>query len=167
MTVMESDILAGFSKAGIHPINRDKVLNMLPTEEPMNQNGEEVTDVNDSLVTFLREMRRNQPTKSRKKKLDVPAGRSICLEDLESEGSSVDEPDEVVEKEEENQSDEEPIVGEISSDSSVSVYDLSNQEIKEGHWVKVGKVSIQYRNKNLHRQSIGETFRRLVPRVIP
>ncbi|KAG8289545.1 hypothetical protein J6590_102374 [Homalodisca vitripennis] len=59
---LQKDIIAGFDRAGIFPLNRKRVLDRLPPElcEDEDVDGSQAnssTSVNDSLTTFLKEMR--------------------------------------------------------------------------------------------------------------
>ena len=69
-TSLEQDIKSGFNKAGIFPLNRNRVLDMLPPEIE-DENDNEKNDLSDSLTTFLKEMRYGKEDimaeKSRKK----------------------------------------------------------------------------------------------------
>ncbi|XP_023021896.2 uncharacterized protein [Leptinotarsa decemlineata] len=69
--------MAGFDKCGIIPLNPDRVLNMLPVENPSND------------VHILKSMRYDEnQLKQRKKKLHVPAVKSVAVDDFESSGES-------------------------------------------------------------------------------
>lgn len=80
------NLKAGFEKCGIYPLNRDKVLNMLPKYDTNNQ---EVSDhVNNSLTEFLKTMRNTETTLVRqsRKKLNVHPGQSVeVVADSDSE----------------------------------------------------------------------------------
>ncbi|XP_072152590.1 uncharacterized protein [Bemisia tabaci] len=74
------NIKAGFEKAGIHPLDRQKVLDHLQNKAP------DPADVNQSVLNILREMRHdtNAPPKKRNKRLAVQPGKSVSAVDLES-----------------------------------------------------------------------------------
>ncbi|CAH1999501.1 unnamed protein product [Acanthoscelides obtectus] len=83
------NIQSGFRKCGIFPLNRDQVLGRLPQQNldetnDENQNIEE--GLNNSLVNLLRTMRYGdgQNVKSRRRKIQVPAGKSVTSADFES-----------------------------------------------------------------------------------
>lgn len=95
------NLKAGFEKYGIHPSNRDKVLNMLPREE----NDENITeDINSSITDFLKTMRSTETKLIRKtrKKLNVLPGQSVEAindsdennDDSDCESLNMDQPDE-------------------------------------------------------------------------
>lgn len=76
------NIVAGFKKCGISPLNRQRVLDMLPTENTINQTDPNIEDaLSSSLKDFLKDMRpSDQTNKSRRqvrKKLNVQPGRSV------------------------------------------------------------------------------------------
>ena len=85
----EKNLKAGFKKCGIVPVNRNKLLEMIPAEP---ENVAETTTVLDSsLTSVLKELRYNAPTqKRRKKKLQVPAGKSVSSFDLLHDLENVD-----------------------------------------------------------------------------
>ena len=85
----ESAIRAGFKKCGISPLNREKVLAMLPREP---QAGEP-RDVEDSFVEFLRMSRFTESgsTRARKKRINVKAGRSVTARDFSQSDSDSDD----------------------------------------------------------------------------
>ncbi|KAG5860886.1 hypothetical protein JTB14_035453 [Gonioctena quinquepunctata] len=80
------NISAGFEKCGVIPLNADKVLNMLHVET---ETTDTENDINASFIDILKSMRydENQP-KPRKKKLQVPAGKSVAIDDFESSDES-------------------------------------------------------------------------------
>lgn len=76
----KDNILAGFRKTGIWPINENQVLGRLP-EENNNENKEDA--VEKSVLDILKEMRygtMNVTESKRKRKLDVIPGRSVGTE---------------------------------------------------------------------------------------
>lgn len=82
---LEKDIISGFVKCGLAPVNRKKVLARLPQGLQQEVEDENVT-VNDSLTEYLKLMRygnEGEPQKGRKKKLNVPAGRSVTSADFQ------------------------------------------------------------------------------------
>ncbi|XP_039275899.1 uncharacterized protein LOC120349576 [Nilaparvata lugens] len=157
---LDKDIKAGFDKAGIQPVNRNRVLEMLPSEEDQLDEVDNEALINDSLTAFLKEMRypeQIEPAKKRKKKLNIPPGRSVTSKDFEtSEENSSEEEDEpegmnndssdnslpslgVVEPEEHNVENEdvenEDVDDEDVDDEDVDVED--EKQIEEGNWVQV------------------------------
>ncbi|KAL1399434.1 hypothetical protein pipiens_008219 [Culex pipiens pipiens] len=82
---LEKDIISGFVKCGLAPVNRKKVLARLPQGLQQEVEDENVT-VNDSLTEYLKLMRygnEGEPQKGRKKKLNMPAGRSVTSADFQ------------------------------------------------------------------------------------
>ncbi|KAJ2954347.1 hypothetical protein O0L34_g2605 [Tuta absoluta] len=79
----ENNLLAGFKKTGISPLNIDEILSRLPNE----QNGDDVSSaINDSVIELLKQMRygtMNVTEPKKKKKLAVVAGKSVTAEDVE------------------------------------------------------------------------------------
>ncbi|KAJ8911571.1 hypothetical protein NQ315_008914 [Exocentrus adspersus] len=76
------NIQAGFCKAGIVPLNRNKVLDMIP-KEPNEPQAVEL-NLDNSFCELLREMRYGEPQQQRKtsgKKIPVEAGKSVYYED--------------------------------------------------------------------------------------
>lgn len=78
----EENLKSGFSKCGIYPLNKQKLLDRLPE----NQNVD-TSAVGEALIEQLKQRRAEFLTKDgpkkRKKKLQVPAGKSVSLRDLE------------------------------------------------------------------------------------
>ncbi|XP_062530744.1 uncharacterized protein LOC134200891 [Bombyx mori] len=75
----KANIIAGFRKTGIYPINEEEVLSRLPEV----QNNEKKTEIEKSVLDLLREMRygtMNITEPKRKKKLIVIPGRSVGSE---------------------------------------------------------------------------------------
>ena len=75
-----ANIKAGFSKAGIIPLNRQQVLKMLPQEIGSQHDNERAeTELNGSFRAFLQEMRYEGPAmpRKRRKKIDVVPGMSV------------------------------------------------------------------------------------------
>lgn len=81
--LMESkgeNLVSGFRKCGIVPLNRNQVLDRIPKRNL------QVTDISDAFLNALAERRETaaKPNQMRKrKKLNVEAGKSICLEQFE------------------------------------------------------------------------------------
>jgi hypothetical protein len=77
------NLKSGFTKCGINPIDRNKVLSRLPIH-PSTRDKQDEPIVMDSLTTLLKEMRYGPTVKpTRKKKLQVTAGKSVTAADLE------------------------------------------------------------------------------------
>ena len=90
---MASNLKAGFKKAGIAPINKEEILQRVPNQDK---------HLNLSMVgeAFLEqlEQKRNEfvkPRPTKKKKLQVPAGKSICVSDLQVDENSSSVQDEI------------------------------------------------------------------------
>ena len=82
---------AGFEKTGIYPLDRDKVLSMIPSGTAEFNNDE----LSESLVDFLKQMRYRSSTRQvqqRRVKLNVKAGRSVTAQsDSEEEDEDITE----------------------------------------------------------------------------
>lgn len=92
----------GFRKAGLYPINKQQVLQKLPKVPSQN---EDLSLVSDIFLDYLKQMRYGDEastTKCRKKKINVVPGKSVALEDFESddtmEQSDVDQSDDAMEQ---------------------------------------------------------------------
>ena len=108
----------GFNKSGTFPVNRKRVLDMLPSEDTnQNKENDSTTEINECLTTFLKEMYYGdedaQKTRACKKKLNVPAGRSSILADFEKSGEEGNSSDGGVEYD-----GEESGIDKLESDSS-------------------------------------------------
>lgn len=95
-----NNLKSGFEKCGIYPLNRDKVLNMLPVEyvDPDVSN-----HVNSSLTEFLKTMRSTETTnvRQKRKKLNVQPGQSVEVvrgsnSNQSDSSSTVDQPEDIV-----------------------------------------------------------------------
>lgn len=77
-----SNIISGFRKAGICPLNKEEIIKRLPSKTP----AVDLQLVGDSFLSHLEQKRSEvvKPRSSKKKKLNVPAGQSICEQDLVS-----------------------------------------------------------------------------------
>lgn len=75
-----SNIISGFRKSGICPVNKDEILKRLPSKNA----AVDLQLVGDSFLSHLEQKRSEvvKPRSTRKKKLNVPAGQSITEEDL-------------------------------------------------------------------------------------
>lgn len=87
-------IRSGFRKAGIVPVNREKVLNMLPQEEEDQAGALDVALISPRLTDFLKETRygatESQNTPKRKKCLSVAPGKSVKITNIAESSSSED-----------------------------------------------------------------------------
>lgn len=94
-----SNIMSGFEKCGIIPLNPNKVLCMTPNENTSDESIEDSIQVEDSVLSILKELRYESPPKSRAKRtrLQVEAGRSVGISSSVSENGEneeqVDNPD--------------------------------------------------------------------------
>ena len=82
------NLVSGFEKCGLYPVNRDVVLRSLPPEVRALEAVEAA--INDSLVEFLRTMRFKsvKTVRQTRKKMIVVASRSVSIEDLQSPSTS-------------------------------------------------------------------------------
>jgi len=137
------NVMAGFEKTGIFPLNRKKILDRLPkVPEPVD---EAVQVVDDSLVSLLKEMRYEEPKPSkRKKKLDVAPGKSVRGCDFEDETESSDSDRDEIEAEDDGQGEAQPetpneteasVMATAPCTSGVSEVDIS--DICVGKWLVV------------------------------
>jgi len=108
----EKNIKAGFRKCGIVPFNPEEVLKEIPFVGE--ESGEQVADLQSSFEEYLREVSfgdqtENTAEKRRKKKLQIPAGRSaptmLATELSQVDSEDCDSPSSEIEHE--NQSDDE------------------------------------------------------------
>ena len=162
------NMVSGFEKAGIVPLNRQRILDQLPEDQ---NNGE---DLNDSLVEFLRSMR-YKPERPRKhssnKRLNVEPGRSVTANDIDFVASSpqcsrTDAPNFDISSVVNNESTLESVEdGEDSENSEMSldhedlpkmmgVGEISTGTLCEGDWVLVKLTSML--RSNITRHFLGE-----------
>ncbi|XP_039298793.1 uncharacterized protein LOC120354877 [Nilaparvata lugens] len=90
-----SNLQAGFCKTGIFPFAPEKVLQQLPDGRLDNDISFEDASkgVSDSVLELLKKMRGgSETTRKRKRKVDVPAGKSITLADLNCSIQESNEP---------------------------------------------------------------------------
>lgn len=95
------NLKAGLEKCGIYPLNQDKVLNMLPSEDNY---GNTTEDVNSSIRDFFKTMRssKTKVIRQKRKKLNVLPVQSVEAtndsdennHDSNSESLTMDQPDE-------------------------------------------------------------------------
>ena len=117
------NVKSGFEKTGIFPLNRRKVLEQIPESDEIHSTGADSIDddanVSDRLVNFLKDMRYRpgKRTITRRRKVNVTAGKSVSLSDIE-ESLSVSPSN--------DSSDSESSVSEDSNDSEMyTAADLS------------------------------------------
>lgn len=85
------NVIAGFRKCGIAPLDRNKVLSMLPgtgivdKNQDMNNLEESTNAVDNSFKELLQSLTQDQTPKPRKKrtKVNVQPGRSVSVDDFE------------------------------------------------------------------------------------
>lgn len=79
-----SNLIAGFEKCGIHPLNKQKLLDRLPENQNVDYDS-----IGDSFLEQLEKKRaeylQTDGPKRKNKKIQVPAGKSITVEDLQEE----------------------------------------------------------------------------------
>lgn len=82
-----NSIIAGFKKTGLHPLNRNVVLDQLPKESQNDHHG--AKELNESVVSLLKDLRypdSSNKNDKKKKKISLQAGKSVdekCIESLE------------------------------------------------------------------------------------
>lgn len=85
------NLKSGFRKAGLLPLNKNEVLKMIPNTDAKNRTDETVSLVRDAFVNYLNNMRygdQEQTIRRRKKKINVEAGKSVSVEDLDESTES-------------------------------------------------------------------------------
>lgn len=88
-----NNILSGFKKCGIIPINRENVLNCLPPETIINDSEDSIV-LNTSLISILKEMRYSKSTnktRQKRQRLDIEPGKSVEVPEMEDQIFSSDE----------------------------------------------------------------------------
>lgn len=93
-----SNLKSGFAKCGIVPLNRQKVLDMLPSNTETVNNNASISDaIDNSLVSFLKSMRygdtNGKKSQQRKKKIQVAPGKSVTATFSPSSEDESDVPD--------------------------------------------------------------------------
>ncbi|CAI6374113.1 unnamed protein product [Macrosiphum euphorbiae] len=94
-----SNIISGFEKCGIIPLNRNKVLSMIPNANTPESSIVDSFVVEDSVLNILKDLRYETPPKTRSKRtrLNVEPGKSVGVSSSESENGDdeehVDKPD--------------------------------------------------------------------------
>lgn len=77
------NLMAGFAKCGIHPLNKQRLLDRLPENQPVDKES-----IGEAFMEQLEKKRAEFLTKDgprrRKKKFQVPAGKSIAFEEIEA-----------------------------------------------------------------------------------
>ncbi|XP_063242751.1 jerky protein homolog-like isoform X1 [Bacillus rossius redtenbacheri] len=131
---LEHNIQAGFAKAGIFPLNRKRVLDKLPSGHNEDEQKEQTVD--SSLTEFLKTMRYGtsdeEVTRGRKKRLNVPAGRSVTVADLEGSDTSDSESEHVM-----SEHDELVLNRHTSSECEIPNGKEGEKDPTDGDWVKV------------------------------
>lgn len=82
---LKANVISGFRKCGIHPLNLTEMLSRLPkAPETPHQNGPNVEEALDnSFIAFMQSLQpTEQPAQQQKKKQKVAAGKSVSVEDL-------------------------------------------------------------------------------------
>lgn len=79
---LSANIISGFKACGIIPLNQEEVLKKIkPRYDEINENNNLVACFENVIAEVTRLEKRDVP--KRKKRFDVPAGKSVCTEDLE------------------------------------------------------------------------------------
>lgn len=84
----QANLQAGFKKAGIYPLCPTKVLERLPSYIDPNAPNPDTSLVSDAFIQYIETTRKRvlgqgEAIKRRKRKLEVPAGKSISAEEVE------------------------------------------------------------------------------------
>lgn len=81
---ISNNLKAGFKACGIFPIDREQVLKRLPKPTAVCQQTQQEENWRSTFETFLKETRESETRqKVKKKKLSVPPGKSVSVEDVE------------------------------------------------------------------------------------
>ncbi|XP_050398247.1 uncharacterized protein LOC130010689 [Patella vulgata] len=138
-TTMSSNIISGFKKTGIFPLNREEVIDRLPNTT---NNTVRVDIFSDVFLNSLDNLRYSQETPTiRRKRVSVEPGKSISADDLETGGPSSSKCKKTKDVLEEpassnlESSDDESSCSSLSSNDSVAPDD--NFEVAVGKWVIV------------------------------
>lgn len=84
-TLKQTNVIAGFKKCGLVPLDRNQVLSKLPSISNSNESNEDLAEVlNESFKQYLSEIRKSDLPQPRKKrvKVAVNAGKSVEVEDF-------------------------------------------------------------------------------------
>lgn len=87
ITESKSDLIAGFRRTGICPQDKEEPLKRLPRQDRI-IHPDLITDSFLQKLEHLRNKDYPAATKNKKKKLNVPPGKSICIKDIEESGPS-------------------------------------------------------------------------------
>lgn len=120
------NLISGFGKCGIHPFDRNQIVNRIPKKPTVAENDAKsiVQTVSDAVLEMLVELRpanSNQPRKKRTK-VNVEPGKSVRVEDLTKKQVPVDETGDLSAHEH-----DEPCYHDIQSDSDQT--DGENEEV--------------------------------------
>ena len=123
------NLIAGFRKCGIYPLNVNQLLACLPTTTQ--DETDDAAAADSSLVTILTEMRADGPTRKRKsKKVNVTAGKSISTDDFcheEEEAASTAGPS--WKRKKAGYSKRKKAGTSSKEDVAISIIDVSNEEV--------------------------------------
>lgn len=88
-TETSPNLVSGFRKCGIHPLNADAVLARLP-DAKRGTDADRASNISSAVLDMLKSMRGvNEPVqKKRRKKIAVEPGKSISVEDMATPGTS-------------------------------------------------------------------------------
>lgn len=87
MTETRENLIAGFRRSGIYPLNKEEPLKRLPRQDRIVR-PELIADSFLQKLDHLRSDHQPVANKNKKKKLNVPPGKSICVKDIEESGPS-------------------------------------------------------------------------------
>lgn len=144
--VIAINCVSSFRRTGICPVDRRKVLDLLPLET-QDRTGD-LANVSSVFIDSLKELRYDQgPSKQRRKRVSIEPGKSIALEDLRVKGDDHTEDNSDVVSSNSDQS------GDTDSEDSMSVDELV---MEPGKWVIV---KYQIRKRALH--CIGQLLQKI------
>lgn len=79
------NVISGFKKCGIYPLNLTQLLSNLPSAKTENDE-DNVAAADTSLLNILTEMRAEGPKRAKKsKKISIVAGKSVCTDDFNNQ----------------------------------------------------------------------------------
>lgn len=121
-----TNLVSGFRKCGIHPIDRSQIISRLPNKQPTEDVPFEQTihTVSNAVLDMLKELRPSTSNNPRKKrtKVNVEPGKSIQCEDLDGHEAADDE-----------EEDEPPSTLDLQRDSDQSDGNMDNVSSDESN----------------------------------
>ena len=143
------NLISGFKATGIYPFCPDELFKKLPSE--MNkENDPSLANVSDAVLDHVKLLRNpeNPKPRQKRKKVDVPPGKSISVEDFEQSSAEEEDSDSENSESENSESENSEYETSESKEENVSTIEEDNSpysnlqeidfdSIKIDHWVKV------------------------------